>query len=77
MKPIAPWVWWAMAAPRVAASPTRVLAAAISANAPMSRPPVRDTASAAASAAAPATGLLKRHLKEQIDLVNAALTYEE
>ena len=30
-----------------------------------------------ASAAAPATGLLKRHLKEQIDLVNAALTYEE
>ena len=29
------------------------------------------------SAAAPATGLLKRHLKEQVDLVNAALTYEE
>ena len=28
------------------------------------------------SAAAPATGLLKRHLKEQNDLVNAALTYE-
>ena len=30
-----------------------------------------------ASAAAPATGLLKRHLKEQTDLVDAALTYEE
>ena len=29
------------------------------------------------SAAAPATGLLKRHVKEQIDLVNFALTYEE
>ena len=28
------------------------------------------------SAAAPATGLLKRHLQEQNDLVNAALTYE-